>query len=147
MTRRIRTGIAIAVLLYAPAAMAQSGQTFKGRLAPVPLDAAMQATVSGSGQATATLTGKALSVEATFEGLKSPATVARLHIGRRGVRGPAAFDLTVTHDTHGTVTGTVQLSDVQLAALKNGSFYVQIHSEKAPDGNLWGWILPQEPKR
>jgi len=41
----------------------------------------------------------------------------------------------------------VQLSEVQLAALKNGSFYVQIHSEKAPDGNLWGWILPQEPKR
>jgi hypothetical protein len=24
---------------------------------------------------------------------------------------------------------------------------VQLHSEKAPDGNLWGWILPQENRR
>ena len=24
---------------------------------------------------------------------------------------------------------------------------VVLHSEKAPDGNLWGWLLPQESKR
>jgi len=28
--------------------------------------------------------------------------------------------------------------------LEKGRFYVQLHSEKAPDGNLWGWLLPQE---
>jgi hypothetical protein len=24
---------------------------------------------------------------------------------------------------------------------------VQLHSEKAPEGNLWGWLLPQEAKK
>jgi hypothetical protein len=26
-------------------------------------------------------------------------------------------------------------------ALKAGRFYIQLHSERAPDGNLWGWLL------
>jgi hypothetical protein len=25
--------------------------------------------------------------------------------------------------------------------LRKGMVYVQIHSEGAPDGNLWGWLL------
>jgi N-acetylglucosamine kinase-like BadF-type ATPase len=64
-----------------------------------------------------------------------------LHIGRNGVRGPAAFDLTVSHDIAGTLAGSFPLTDAQVAALGAGSIYVQIHSEKAPDGNLWGWLL------
>jgi hypothetical protein len=24
--------------------------------------------------------------------------------------------------------------------LRKGKFYIQIHSEKAPDGILWGWL-------
>ena len=35
----------------------------------------------------------------------------------------------------------------QLADLEKGRLYVQLHSEKAPDGNLWGWLMPQENKR
>jgi hypothetical protein len=26
-------------------------------------------------------------------------------------------------------------------ALKKGQLYIQISSEKAPDGNLWGWFV------
>ena len=29
----------------------------------------------------------------------------------------------------------------QIADLRNGQWYVQIQSERAPDGNLWGWLL------
>jgi len=29
---------------------------------------------------------------------------------------------------------------------KKGNFYVQIHSEKAPAGNLWGWLV-LEPRK
>src|SRR5436190_13075376 len=84
---------------------AQAGKAFKARLSPVPIDVAMQATVSGSGSVTATLTGNRLVVSGTFEGLKSPATIAQIHKGQRGIRGPVVFDLKTTNGTSGTISG------------------------------------------
>ena len=31
------------------------------------------------------------------------------------------------------------------AALRQGRVYVQVNSQKAPEGNLWGWLLPEHP--
>lgn len=102
----------------------------------------MRATVAGVGSATATLSGTKLAISGTFEGLLSPATTAQLHLSRvPGVRGPAVFDLTVTHSATGSVSGAVDLSSDQVEALRKGRFYIQIQSEKAPDGNLWGWLM------
>ncbi len=101
----------------------------------------MMSTIAGSGSLTATLAGRRLAINGTFEGLRSPATFARLHRGPKGIRGPAIFDLTVTNATSGSVGGSIDLNAAQIEDLKNGRFYVQIYSEKAPDGNLWGWLL------
>ena len=124
---------------------AQRARTFLARLSTVPLTVAMQDTVAGRGSAKAVLTGNKLTVEGTFEGLRSPATVARIHLGPRAVRGPAVLELTVSaKGTAGTLSGSLELTPRQLEALEKGSLYIQLHSEKAPDGNLWGWLLPQE---
>jgi hypothetical protein len=88
-----------------------------------------------------------LTVEGTFEGLRSPATVARIHLAPRGMRGPATLELTVSKGTTGTITGSLELTPRQIEALEKGSLYIQLHSEKAPEGNLWGWLLPQEATR
>jgi hypothetical protein len=120
---------------------------YRARLSPVPIDVAMQATIAGTGTVTATLTGARLTISGTFSGLKTPATVARVHIADKGLRGPAAFDLTVTPATSGALSGTVALTPAQVEDLAKSRFYIQIHSEKAPDGNLWGWLLPQEARR
>jgi len=136
-------GVGIAMPMYA-----QSSKTFRTRLSPVPIDVQMQATVSGTGSITAVLNGTKLSVNGTFEGLRSPATIAQMHRSpARGVRGPVVFDLTATSGTSGTISGTVDLTTTQLADLEKGRLYVQLHSEKAPDGNLWGWLLPAEAKK
>lgn len=117
-------------------------EKFHTRLAPVPLDATMRATVAGTGSASAVLSGTKMTVNGTFEGLVSPATTAHLHLSRvAGVRGPAVFDLTVTHATAGSVSGSFDLGPDQVEALRKGRFYIQIHSEKAADGNLWGWLM------
>ena len=116
-------------------------QTFKARLSPVPV-ATTRDGITGTGSATATLNGRNLSVRGTFEGMQTAATIAQLHLGPRGVRGPVMFDLTVTKATSGMVNGTFMLTAEQAEAVRLGRFYVQIHSEKAPDGNLWGWLLP-----
>jgi hypothetical protein len=129
---------------------AQQPKTFKARLSPVPIDVSMQATIAGSGSVAAVLTGTKLAITGTFDGLKSPATIAQIHKSPvRGVRGPNVLDLAVsrTDAASGTLSGSFDLTPIQVADLEKGRLYVQLHSEKAPDGNLWGWLLPQESRR
>ena len=134
---------AAALLLVTAISHAQTSKIFKTRLAPVPIDLPMAATVTGSGSVTASREGNKLTFSGTFEGLTGPATIAQVHKGPvAGVRGPVLFDLTVTHATNGTISGSVELSPAQLVDLGKRRLYVQIHSEKAPDGNLWGWLWP-----
>ncbi len=45
------------------------------------------------------------------------------------------------------VSGSFDLTASQVADLEKGRLYVQLHSEKAPDGNLWGWLLLPESRR
>jgi hypothetical protein len=61
----------------------------------------------------------------------------------RGIRGPAILDLDlmISKAVKGTLSGSVDLTPDQIADLRNGRLYVQIQSERAPDGNLWGWLL------
>src|SRR5688500_18186747 len=139
--------LAFAVLILAvDAPLAQSGRAFKGRLSPVPV-AAASPDITGVGSVTATLTGTKLAISGTFEGLASPATFAKLHRAPKGIRGPAVFDLTITQGTSGKINGSIDLSAAQVEDLARERFYVQLHSEKAPDGNLWGWLMVQETKR
>ena len=87
------------------------------------------------------LSGTKLSVNGSFEGLRTPATMAQLHSAvAAGVRGPVIYDLTVSKATSGTVTGSFDLTAPQLESLHKGGLYVQIHSEKAPEGVIWGWL-------
>jgi hypothetical protein len=147
-TTAVFAGLLSALILSSPPTVsAQSARNYRTRLSPVPMDLAMAATVGGSGSATAVLNGTKLTVTGTFDGLKSPATIVQLHRGQRGVRGPAVLDLQATKATSGTISGTVDLNPQQLQDLQNSRLYIQLHSEKAPDGNLWGWLMPQETKR
>lgn len=139
-------GAALVAVTASPA-RAQATKTYRARLSVVPIDIAMQATIAGSGSVTAVLNGTKLTINGTFEGLKSPATAARLHRAQRGVRGPAVLDLQTTGGTTGTISAELNLTPQQVQDLQNSRLYVQLHSEKAPDGNLWGWLLPQETRR
>jgi hypothetical protein len=138
--------LAAALLPLAPAGVAQSAQspeTFHARLSPVPINISMMNTIAGYGSLTATLSGKRLTIEGTYEGLRSPATTAEIRRGPKGIPGPAvaSTDLTVTKATKGAISGTLELTADQIADLRKGEWYVQIQSEGAPDGNLWGWLL------
>jgi hypothetical protein len=141
-------GIFLLLVVFPVATQAQGARAFKGRLSPMPLDLAMAVNMAGQGAMTATLAGNTLTLSATFEGLKSPATAAHLKKSPKpGMRGEPVMDLTVTRATAGQVSATLDLTPQQASELQAGRYYVQIDSEKAPDGNLWGWLLPQETKR
>ena len=137
----------IALVLFVTVAAAQESRTFTARLSTVPITIAMQEFVAGVGSVTATLAGNRLTIDGKYEGLRSPATTARIHLAPRAMRGPAVHELKVSGGTRGTISGSVQLDAEQRQALERNGMYIQLHSEKAPEGNLWGWLQVQEAKR
>ena len=140
--------VCVGVGIVMAATLAAQAPQYRARLSVMPLDIAMQATMAGSGSVTAALKGTTLSITGTFTGLKTAATVARVHRGpKMAMRGPAIGDLVVTPATSGTLTGSIELMKTQIDDLAAGRLYVQLHSEKAPEGNLWGWLLPTEGKQ
>jgi hypothetical protein len=139
MFRPCMIGITMAVLLAASPAFAAG---FEAELDPVPFDATNRADVLSSiGNVTATLDGSTLTINGTFSAMTSAATGGSVRIGlAKGVPGGAIGTLTVSHAPQGTVSGSVTLTAAQAAALQKQSLYIRIDSEKAPDGNLQGWL-------
>jgi hypothetical protein len=142
MSGKILAAVA-ALLLAAPAlAMPARAAGYEAQLDPAPFDASTRAIILGCiGQATADLQGNTLTIKGTFKDLTSNATAASVRIGlAKAVPGDAIGTLTVTHAKQGEFSGTVKLNAAQIAALKRQSLYIRIDSEKAPDGNLQGWL-------
>jgi CHRD domain len=136
------SALAVLFLVLLDQAASPQAVTFKARLSPVPVETSTAASIKGTGSVVATLNGSTLTISGTFEGMKSPATIAQVHMGARGVRGPVEFDLVVDKRPSGTVSGSIKLTNVQIDTLRKGRYYIQIHAEQAPEGNLWGWLLP-----
>jgi hypothetical protein len=135
---RILLCAAAALLLAAPAFAAG----YEAQLDPAPFDATTRADVLESiGTLTGTLEGNMLTVRGTFSNFTSPATGGSFRIGlAKGVLGDAIGSLTVEHARQGSFSGTIRLTSAQLAALKREALYIRIDSEKAPEGNVQGWL-------
>lgn len=137
----LRAGAAVFAVLAMLGAHAAEG--FKARLTPVPIEASTAAKTTGSGSASASLEGSTLTVTGSFAGLQGAATVAGLHEGPvLGVRGPVVAEFKVPSSASGSFNAEFKLTPAQLESLHRGRLYLQIHSAAAPDGNLWGWLLP-----
>ena len=138
--------MAASLLLAGPALAVEN---FEADLGFAPYDDATRSDMAGHGAATATLDGNKMTIQGSFEGLKSPATVAQLRLGRGiAVPGAAIFELTIKPGTDGDLSGTIALTASQAKALRAGWLYIQVESVKlaAPYGNLWGWLLPAREK-
>lgn len=143
MTFNRRVRIAVMAIAFGGLALAAESNVFKARLSAVAADARTRANLAGSGTASAKLNGSELTISGEFKDLLSPATKAELHSGvAAGVRGPTISTLSVTAADNGMVMGAVSLTPAQLTSLHKGGLYIQIYSQKAPDGVLWGWLLP-----
>ncbi len=143
MTHTSHTSVILTVLFcLASLATAQLTETFSARLTMMPIEVATRANVTGTGSGSALLDGRRLLVSGSFSGLRGPATAARLHVGPAlGIRGGPIFELSVESATDGSFSGEVELTGDQVESLNQGRLYIQIHSETAPEGNLWGWLL------
>jgi len=133
--------LSICLGVVSDAAAADKYQVY---LSAMPFSDATQPIMTGKGSASATLEGNTLSISGTFTGLSGPATKAHLSLSRGpGIPGAPFVDLTLAGDVAGKVTGQIKLDPSQLAALRGGRLYIQVDSEKAPTGHLWGWLLDE----
>lgn len=112
----------------------------------------------GTGTVTLTLDPQTLTLtaEGTFEGLSSAplpigegpeATPVHIHEAPAGENGPIAFPLTLEsgdEPTSGTISGEATLTEEQVATLLSEGFYVNLHTETYPGGELRGQIVPLE---
>lgn len=139
----------LGLLVTLLAAQTAAPTEMRARLAPVPIDVAMQGTIAGLGTATATLAGLLLAVEGSYRGLRSAATSVRIfESAKPGLRGPLVGEFAAVGDgTSGSFKGNVTLTREQASAFSKGLLYVQLQTTGTPDGALWGWLLPPKGPR
>jgi hypothetical protein len=107
----------------------------------VPLTGAQQVPkVASPGTGTANFTWdpetRELTWSVTFSGLSSPATMAHIHNGGPGKNGPVVFW------PDSPFGGSATLTPAQVAQLKAGDWYVNLHTSAHPAGELRGQIVP-----
>lgn len=99
------------------------------------------------------VSNNSLSVSGSFGNLSDSLAVrigggAHLHFGMPGKNGPVNIVLKAKLDEGGrggvfqTVDNTFGLNASQLAALRSGGYYANIHSLKFPGGEIRGHVLP-----
>jgi hypothetical protein len=116
------------------------GKPFSGRLSVTTSRDAPQSPQIGMLYAVLDDKGK-LAINGTFQQLASPATAAYFHRGADGQRGPRVATLTVTKAATGIIKGDVMLTPDDVAELQKGTFYVEVATEKATDGEVRGWLM------
>ena len=137
----IRAGLAIAIaagmmLLTGPTSFAASVKyraDLKGSKEVPPSDS----TGSGKANITYDTKSKKLSWVATYRGLGGEPTAAHFH-------GPAAPGESAgpVVDISGDIKkGSAELTPEQAAELEAGKWYVNIHTEKFPDGEIRGQVV------
>jgi hypothetical protein len=119
----------------------QKTEVYHARLSPLGVTNATVDTTTGAGKATATLTGNRLTIEVMFEGLTGAATLANVRLGAKGIPGPVVFELKVPNASSGAINAAFELTPDQLQDLREARMYLQIHSERAPEGSIRGWLL------
>jgi Cu/Zn superoxide dismutase len=128
----------------------------RGQIAPVLMQTSLSgarerptpAITSGIGSAGFTLAGRQLRFNITYSGLTGPATAAHIHgPGTAEEAVGVLINLAPFHDgpfgAAGSFSGTVTLSEQQLAWVIDRLTYVNIHTTQYPGGEIRGQIAPQ----
>jgi hypothetical protein len=148
--------VVVGATLVAMSSLAQGGNAYKARLAPAPPlglrgergtpNPTPASFVAGIGTASATLSGKKLTVNGSSKNgvssngreIRRRITTARVICLRPHHNQVAAGDAARHQRNDRRLDG---LTPAQVDALKAGKLYIQINSEGAPNGHLLGWLL------
>jgi hypothetical protein len=121
--------------------------TFDAELLPENETAAVDSDASGT--STAVVRGRQLTLSGPFAGLTSPlmevaGSPAHVHVAAPGDDGPVVFPISVFPGDDmrsGRLSVTRTLTDDELAALAAGDYYVNVHTDNYPAGEIRGQLI------
>jgi hypothetical protein len=91
-----------------------------------------------SGKFTATVSGTKITWKLTFGHLTGPASAAHIHTGKKGVAGAVIVPLCGPCTT--SASGSATLTSAEIASMKAGTTYVNVHTAKNPNGEIRGQV-------
>jgi hypothetical protein len=144
ISRRVVLPFVLAMGLAWTGAAQAASSSFK-----VPLTGAQSVPpVQTSGAGTADLTydpaTRVVTWNITYSGLSSPATMAHFHgPTKQGENGPVVIWLTTQGSPPAnSITGTVTLTPEQAQQFTAGLWYVNLHTQSHPPGEIRGQVIP-----
>lgn len=98
---------------------------------------------AGTGTAAVTLddAAKTVSWTVSYGGLTGPATMAHFH-GPAPVGQAAGVEVPLNGALASPITGSAPVTDAQIADLKAGQWYVNVHTAAHPKGEIRGQVTP-----
>ena len=94
---------------------------------------------SGSGTAKINLSGNTLTWTVTYSGMSGPVTAGHFH-GPAAAGANAGVVVPFAGSLASPITGSATLTDAQIADLKAGKWYVNLHTAANPGGEIRGQV-------
>ncbi len=148
MKKKILLGLATFwTVIFLTTVTVKADTTFAGNLSGAQEVPANASTAKGFGVVTLTNNETQVYVSLTFSGLGSNQTAAHIHSpGAPGVVAPVILNIGSNGATGGVfVALTFSVTPAQVAELKAGLWYFNVHSANFPDGEIRGQIKPAAP--
>ena len=98
-------------------------------------------TTAAAGSGTITV-GADMAVSGSVTTTGVAGTAAHIHEAAAGKNGPVIVPMTKSGDNMWVVVAGAKLTEAQMASLKAGNLYVNVHSAANPGGELRGQLAP-----
>lgn len=122
---------------------AQASTTFTARLTGTQETPPTGATATGTGTVVLNDAQDTITYTLTFSGLGSPQSLAHIHApAAPGATAAPLIDIGSNGQTADTFSGSSPVTAQQVADLKGGLWYFNVHSQTFPNGEIRGQIQP-----
>ena len=145
MSRLMMVAVAgsVATLLAGCMSSNASTKTFHASLTPTQEVPPTASSGTGTGTFTLDTTTKMLTWSVTYTGLTGPAGAAHIHgPAAPGANAGVEVNLSPSGAPANPITGSMALTDAQIADLEGGKDYVNIHTGANKGGEIRGQITP-----
>ncbi|MBK8150384.1 MAG: CHRD domain-containing protein [Acidobacteria bacterium] len=147
MIRKLVNTFAITVAIAAFAVVASADTYFTGNLTSAQEVPPNGSTATGFGRVTLNSAETQITVSVYWSGLTGPASAGHIHgPAATGANGPIVFNLNPTAAASGSVVAaTFAVTPTQVADLKAGLHYLNMHMSANPGGEIRGQLTVDSP--
>lgn len=137
LTTRLLSTAALVALVAAPTFAQAETVKYKADLQAKSEVPAADSTATGSADITVDTETKKISWKVTVSGLSGDATAAHFHgPAKEGENAGPVVDVSANYQE-----GSADLTDEQRQQLEAGQWYLNVHTEKFPDGEIRGQVM------